>query len=43
MEMGMSQGPTMKTHLEGLNKFNEIRIIKDLSGHDRVIRGEING
>ena len=39
MEMGMSQGPEMKKHFEGLGVFNEVRVIKDLSGHDRIISG----
>ncbi|MFS4458989.1 peptide chain release factor N(5)-glutamine methyltransferase [Bdellovibrio sp. HCB2-146] len=43
MEMGMSQGAAMLGHLEKLGKFNEVRVIKDLSGHDRVLRGVING
>lgn len=43
MEMGMSQGPDMKKHFEGLGTFNEVRVIKDLSGHDRIICGEKNG
>lgn len=43
MEMGFSQGPTMKEHLESLKVFKEVNIIKDLSGHDRVIRGVTNG
>lgn len=43
MEMGMTQGPAMKQAFEALKIFNEISVIKDLSGHDRVIRGEKNG
>lgn len=43
MEMGMSQGPKMSEHLVKLGMFNEVRVIKDLSGHDRVLRGVING
>lgn len=43
MEMGMSQGAAMKQAYEGLKIFNEISVIKDLSGHDRVIRGETHG
>ncbi|MNY44127.1 Release factor glutamine methyltransferase [compost metagenome] len=43
MEMGMSQGPAMKEHFQGLGVFNEVRVIKDLSGHDRIICGEKNG
>lgn len=43
MEMGMSQGSEMAAHFSGLKIFNEINVIKDLSGHDRVIRGVKNG
>lgn len=43
MEMGMTQGPAMKEHFAGLKIFNEISVIKDLSGHDRVIRGVTHG
>lgn len=43
MEMGMNQGPAMKQAYESLKIFNEISVIKDLSGHDRVIRGETHG
>nr|BFD57957.1 peptide chain release factor N(5)-glutamine methyltransferase [Bdellovibrio sp. CKG001] len=43
MEMGMSQGAAMKQSFESLKIFNEISVIKDLSGHDRVIRGETHG
>lgn len=43
MEMGMTQGPAMKEHFEGLKTFNEVSVIKDLSGRDRVIRGVKNG
>lgn len=43
MEMGMSQGAAMKQFFESLKIFNEISVIKDLSGHDRVIRGETHG
>lgn len=43
MEMGLYQGRAMKDYFFSLNKFNEISVIKDLSGHDRVIRGVING
>lgn len=39
-EMGYKQGPVMKQHFEGLNQFKEVRVIKDLSGHDRFIVGE---
>ncbi|MEK2643728.1 peptide chain release factor N(5)-glutamine methyltransferase [Bdellovibrio sp. BCCA] len=43
MEMGMTQGPAMKEHFADLKIFNEISVIKDLSGHDRVIRGVTHG
>lgn len=43
MEMGMSQGPAMSEHFSELKIFNEISVIKDLSGHDRVIRGVTYG
>lgn len=43
MEMGMSQGPAMKTHFEGLGVFNKVDVIKDLASLDRVIRGVKNG
>ncbi len=43
MEMGTSQGSAMKTHFENIKMFNEVLVIKDLSGHDRVLRGVING
>lgn len=43
MEMGMSQGPLMADHFTSLKIFNEINVIKDLSGHDRVIRGVTHG
>lgn len=43
MEMGYDQGPAMKAHFESLGVFQEVRVIKDLSGHDRVIYGVKNG
>jgi release factor glutamine methyltransferase len=43
MEMGFDQGPQMKTYYDNLNCFSKVEIIKDLSGHDRVILGEKNG
>lgn len=43
MEMGMSQGDKMGAHFANLALFNEVRVIKDLSGHDRVIRGVKHG
>jgi len=43
MEMGMSQGSAMREHFVNLKIFNEINVVKDLSGHDRVIRGVTYG
>ena len=43
MEMGMSQGEAMKKHYEGLGHFNKVKVIRDLSGYDRFICGEIDG
>ncbi len=43
MEMGMSQGPAMKNHFESLEIFKSVRVVKDLSGHDRVIYGVKHG
>lgn len=43
MEIGYNQGPATKKWFEELNVFSKVRIIKDLSGHDRVIEGVING
>ncbi len=43
MEMGLEQGSAMREHLEGLKNFDEISVISDLSGHDRVICGVKNG
>ncbi len=42
MEMGYQQGSEMKKHFDDL-KFKAVAIKKDLSGHDRIIRGEIHG
>jgi len=39
MEMGYTQGEAMKKYFQGLEVFQEISVIKDLSGHDRIIRG----
>ncbi len=33
----------MREHFSGLKIFNEISVSKDLSGHDRVIRGVTHG
>lgn len=43
MEMGMGQGSEMKRHFEQLKVFSKVDVVKDLSGLDRVIRGEKNG
>lgn len=43
MEMGFDQGPQMKEFYLKLNAFTKVEILKDLSGHDRVISGEKNG
>ena len=43
MEMGFEQAPAMKEHLGLLGFFDEISVISDLSGHDRIIRGVKNG
>jgi release factor glutamine methyltransferase len=43
MEMGMTQGPAMKEFYKMLNVFGEVKVVKDLSGLDRVICGEKNG
>lgn len=43
MEMGASQGAAMQSHFQKLECFNEIRVMKDLSGHDRVIYGAKHG
>ncbi|HEX7674680.1 MAG TPA: peptide chain release factor N(5)-glutamine methyltransferase [Bdellovibrio sp.] len=43
MEMGMSQGSAMQTHFQNLEFFNDVRVLKDLSGHDRVIYGVKHG
>jgi hypothetical protein len=33
----------MLKHFEKLNSFQQNKILKDLSGHDRIIVGEKNG
>lgn len=43
MEMGFTQGPAMRSHFENLKTFNEINVVKDLDGRDRVIRGVKHG
>ncbi|MFP5518652.1 MAG: peptide chain release factor N(5)-glutamine methyltransferase [Bdellovibrionia bacterium] len=41
MEMGYQQGPIMKDYYQRLGIFKEVSVIKDLSGHDRFITGEL--
>jgi release factor glutamine methyltransferase len=43
MEMGYKQGPEMQKYFEELNAFDVVQVIKDLSGHDRIIQGSIHG
>lgn len=43
MEIGFDQGPQMKNHFEDLKSFEKVEVLKDLSGHERVILGEKNG
>lgn len=43
MEMGEGQGASLRKHLEQLNGLTGISIIKDLAGHDRVIKGVRHG
>jgi release factor glutamine methyltransferase len=43
MEMGMTQGPAMKSHFQSLGVFQTVDIVKDLAKLDRVIRGVKNG
>lgn len=38
-EMGYLQGLTMQNHLESLQIFSKVSIVKDLSGLDRIIKG----
>lgn len=42
-EMGFEQGPEMLKHFAQLKSFQDNRILKDLSGNDRVVAGEKNG
>ena len=37
-EMGHQQGPEMKEYFEDLKAFSEVKILKDLSGLDRIIK-----
>ncbi len=43
MEMGYKQGSEMKKYFEELNIFNDVQIVKDLSGLDRIVQGSIHG
>jgi release factor glutamine methyltransferase len=43
MEMGYTQGPTLQKAVQELNFFSKVEITKDLSGKDRIIRGELHG
>ena len=43
MEMGSSQGKEMEDYFKKLNIFKTVSIRKDLSGLDRIVRGEKNG
>lgn len=43
MEMGHTQGAEMREFYQSLNVFDSVKIVKDLSGLDRVVRGEKNG
>lgn len=38
-EMGYQQGPRLKQHFESFEQFSSINILKDLSGHDRILKG----
>lgn len=42
MEMGCTQAAQMLDSLESLTAYKEVRVIKDLSGHDRLIFGVKN-
>ena len=43
MEMGYKQGAEMQKHFESLEAFDIVQVLKDLSGHDRIIQGSIHG
>ncbi|WP_413585907.1 peptide chain release factor N(5)-glutamine methyltransferase [Bdellovibrio sp. HCB274] len=43
MEMGMSQGSVMQSYYSDLDIFKNVRVLKDLSGLDRVIAGVKHG
>ena len=42
-EIGYNQGQQAKDLFEGFKIFSQVRLIKDLAGHDRVIEGVMNG
>jgi methylase of polypeptide subunit release factors len=42
MELGWTQGPEMKKYYDDMYIFSEVKIIKDYSGHDRMIVGTKN-
>ena len=42
MEMGTDQGGILKTHYSDFG-FSDVQVLKDLAGHDRVIKGEQHG
>jgi release factor glutamine methyltransferase len=37
-EMGYKQGPKLKQHCDSFNHFSEVKILKDLSGLDRIVK-----
>lgn len=43
MEMGEGQGALLRKHLEELGGLTTVSVIKDLAGHDRVIKGVRHG
>jgi len=43
MELGYTQGLTIQKSVMELNFFNTVNIEKDLSGKDRIVRGELHG
>jgi release factor glutamine methyltransferase len=42
MELGWTQGPEMKKYYDDMYIFSEVKILKDYSGHDRMIVGTKN-
>lgn len=42
MEMGQEQGASLQNHYQGLG-LQQLQVLKDLSGHDRVIKGVRHG